>query len=569
MMDHAKLAQLLFPHVTKTPQQVLEEIFPPRQLKEGALVTRFAPSPTGFLHIGGLFVSMICERAAHTSGGKVFLRIEDTDKKREVEGGVQQIVQGLRAFGINFDEGPIGEDNAQVGDYAPYIQSRRAEYYHVFCKDLVEKGLAYPCFCTAEEITELRARQEEKGITPGYWGEDAKCRDLTLEQIEENLKAGKPYVMRMRSPGKPGDRVKYKDVIRGDIEMEANFVDVVLLKSDGIPTYHFAHIVDDTTMRVNQVIRGDEWIASVPIHLQMFWLCGLKAPKYGHIAPIMKEEDGSKRKLSKRKDPEAAVDFFVEEGYPAEAVVEYLLTIANSNFEDWRKQNKTAHYNEFPFKLNKMSASGALFDMMKLNSVSADVISRMDNVQVYEQVLAWAQRFDAALYGLLAANPDYAKALFAIDRGGKKPRKDIVKWTDVAGYAAYFYDELFTRDEELEMDKDLQKQVLEAYQPVMNCADDKDTWFGKMKDICEPLGMSPDVKAYKAAPEQFKGHVGDVSAVVRMAICGRKNTPDLHAIMALLGQEKCLQRLQEYKSVLEGKKPCTNTIPGHTGFVIK
>jgi glutamyl-tRNA synthetase len=283
----------------------------------------------------------------------------------------------------------------------------------------------------------------------------------------------------------------------------------------------------------------------------------------------MKEEDGSKRKLSKRKDPEAAVDFFVEEGYPAEAVVEYLLTIANSNFEDWRKQNKTAHYNEFPFKLNKMSASGALFDMMKLNSVSAEVISRMSAEQVYDLVIDWAKNQDAALYGLLAANPDYAKALFAIDRGGKKPRKDIVKWTDVAGYAAYFYDELFTRDEELEMDKDLQKQVLEAYQPLMNCADDKDTWFGKMKDICEPLGMSPDVKAYKAAPEQFKGHVGDVSAVVRMAICGRKNTPDLHAIMALLGQDKCLRRLKDYMTELEGKPACTNAIPGHTGFVIK
>ena len=568
MMDHAKLAQLLFPNVTQTPQQLLEEVFPPRQLKEGALVTRFAPSPTGFLHIGGVFTAMVGERAAHTSGGRVILRIEDTDKKREVAGGVGQIVQGLRDFGINFDEGATGDDS-ESGDYAPYTQSKRARYYHVFCKDLVEKGLAYPCFCSAEEIAQLRAGQEEQGVTPGYWGEYAKCRDLTLEQIEENIKAGKPYVMRMRSPGKPGDRVKYKDGIRGDIEMEANFVDVVLLKSDGIPTYHFAHIVDDTLMRVNQVIRADEWIASVPIHLQMFWLCGLKAPKYAHVSPIMKEEDGSKRKLSKRKDPEAAVDFFVEEGYPAEAVVEYLLTIANSNFEDWRKQNKTAHYNEFPFKLNKMSASGALFDMMKLNSVSADVISRMDNLQVYEQVLAWAQRYDAALYGLLAANPDYGKALFAIDRGGKKPRKDIIKWKDVAGYAAYFYDELFTRDEALEMDKDLQLQVLEAYTAVMDCQDDKDTWFGKMKDICEPLGMSPDVKAYKAAPDQFKGHVGDVSAVVRMAICGRRNTPDLHAIMALLGQEKCLCRLDEYKAILEGKKPFADAIPGHTGFVIQ
>ncbi len=549
MMDHAKLAQLLFPNVTSTPQQLLEEVFPPRGLKEGAAVTRFAPSPTGFLHIGGVFTAMVGERTAHSTGGRVILRIEDTDKKREVAGGVNQIVQGLRDFGICFDEGATGDDT-ELGDYGPYTQSKRAQYYHVFCKDLVEKGLAYPCFCSAEEIAALREQQEKDGLTPGYWGEHARCRDLSLEEIEQNLAGGKPYVMRMRSPGKPGDRVKYKDGIRGDIEMEANFVDVVLLKSDGIPTYHFAHIVDDTLMRVNKVIRADEWIASVPIHLQMFWLCGLKPPKYAHVSPIMKEEDGSKRKLSKRKDPEAAVDYFVQEGYPAKAVVEYLLTIANSNFEDWRKMNKEADYNQFPFKLNKMSASGALFDMNKLNSVSAEVISRMTAEEVYEGALGWARRFDDKMYGLLAARPDYARALFAIDRGGKKPRKDIVRWTDVPGYAAYFYDELFACEEELELDKALQKQVLEQYLPLMDCADDKDTWFGKMKQICEPLGMSPDVKAYKAAPDQFRGHVGDVSAVVRMAVTGRKNTPDLHAIMALLGQETCLRRLKDYQAKL-------------------
>ena len=550
MTDYAKLAQLLFPHVTQTPQQLMEAQFPPRQLKDGAQVTRFAPSPTGFLHIGGVFSAMVSERVAHTTGGRVILRIEDTDKKREVEGGVSLIAQGLREFGITFDEGATG-DGAEEGAYGPYTQSRRAEYYHVFCKDLVEKGLAYPCFCTAEEIAQLRARQEEQGVTPGYWGADARCRDLTLEQVEENLRAGKPYVMRLRSPGKPGGRVRFKDAIRGDIEMEENFVDVVLLKSDGIPTYHFAHIVDDTLMRVTQVVRGDEWIASAPIHLQLFWLCGLKAPKYGHIAPIMKEENGSRRKLSKRKDPEAAVSFFTEEGYPAEAVMEYLLTIANSNFEDWRRQNKTAHYTEFPFKLNKMSASGALFDLKKLNSVSAEVISRLTAEEVYDQASAWAQHYDGELYSLLAADPAYAKALFAIDRGGKKPRKDIVRWKDVSGYAAYFYDGLFAREETLELDRDLQKQVLEAYLPVMDCADDKDTWFGKMKELCPALGMSPDVKAYKEHPEQFRGHVGDFSAVVRMAVTGRKNTPDLHAVMSLLGQETCLRRLKEYRALLD------------------
>lgn len=545
MSDSIRLAQLLFPNITKTPAQLLERQFPPRGLKEGAQVTRFAPSPTGFLHIGGVFSAMISERVAHTTGGRAILRIEDTDKKREVAGGVQLIAQGLKDFGIAFDEGAM-DDESESGDYGPYTQSRRAEYYHVFCKELVEKGLAYPCFCTAEEIDAIRQGQEAQGVTPGYWGEYARCRELTVEQVEEKLKSGLPYVVRLRSPGKPGGRVKFKDAIRGDIEMEENFVDVVLLKSDGIPTYHFAHVVDDTLMRVTQVVRGDEWIASAPIHLQLFWLCGLKAPKYAHIAPIMKEEDGSRRKLSKRKDPEAAVSYFTQEGYPADAVMEYLLTIANSNFEDWRRQNKDAHYSSFPFKLNKMSASGALFDLKKLQSVSAEVISRMTAEEVYVQASAWAQRFDPELYALLTRNADFAKALFAIDRGGKKPRKDIVRWSDVRSYAAYFYDELFQREETLEMDADLQKQVLEAYLPVMDCTDDKDSWFGKMKELCPALGMSPDVKAFKAAPEQFRGHVGDVSAAVRMAIAGRKNTPDLHAIMALLGQETCEKRIRDY-----------------------
>lgn len=545
MTDPIRLAHLLFPHVTQTPAQLLAERFPPRKLKEGAQVTRFAPSPTGFLHIGGVFSAMVSERVAHTTGGVAILRIEDTDKKREVAGGVSLIVQGLKDFGIVFDEGARGE-NEEEGRYGPYTQSRRAEYYHVFCRELVEKGLAYPCFCTAEELDELRAKQERENVTPGYWGEYALWRDRPLEDVEAALAAGKPYVMRLRSPGKPGGRVKFKDAIRGDIEMEENFVDVVLLKSDGIPTYHFAHVVDDTLMRVTQVVRGDEWIASAPIHLQIFRLCGLKAPKYAHIAPIMKEEDGSKRKLSKRKDPEAAVSYFTEEGYPAQAVMEYLLTIGNSNFEDWRRQNREANDTAFPFRLNKMSASGALFDLQKLQSVSAEVIARMSAEEVYHQASAWAQRFDEELFALLTRDPAFAKGLFSIDRGGKKPRKDIVRWQDVRGYAAYFFDELFVREEELDMSAALQRQIVERYLPVMDCSDEKDAWFDRMKDLCPELGFSADVKAYKAAPEQYRGHVGDVSAVIRMAITGRRNTPDLHAIMALLGQETCQKRLGDY-----------------------
>lgn len=550
MTDSHRLAQLLFPHVSETPAQLLEQQFPQRQQREGAVVTRFAPSPTGFLHIGGVFTAMVAERAAHTTGGTVILRIEDTDKKREVSGGVELIVRGLRDFGIRFDEGATGDDS-ETGAYGPYTQSRRKALYHVFCKDLVEKGLAYPCFCTAEELEAVRQRQEEQGVTPGYWGEYAQtCRERSLEEIQALLEAGKPYVVRLRSPGKPGGRVKFRDLVRGDIEMEENFIDVVLLKSDGVPTYHFAHVVDDTLMRVNQVIRGEEWIASAPIHLQLFWLCGLKAPKYAHLSPIMKEEDGSRRKLSKRKDPEAAVHYFTQQGYPAEAVLEYLLTIANSNFEDWRKQNRDASCMDFPFQMKKLSPSGALFDHAKLDSVSGEVISRMTAEQVYTQAAAWAKTQDPALYARLTADPDYAKGIFSIDRGGKKPRKDILRWKDVSEYTAYFFDDTFVRTEGNELEPALQKQVLEAYLPLINAGDDKDAWFGKIKGLCQPLGFSPDVKAYKAAPEQYKGHVGDVSGVIRIALTGRKNTPDLHAILALLGQERCEARLRSYLNQL-------------------
>lgn len=550
MSDFDRLAALLFPDVTETPEELLETRFPPRPLPEGAQVTRFAPSPTGFLHLGGVFGALVDERTAHLSKGVCILRIEDTDKKREIENGVPLIVEGLSAFGIRFDEGPLAAC-AETGAYGPYVQSRRAPLYHVFAKELVRRGSAYPCFCTEEEIAALRAAQEAQGVTPGYWGDYARCRTLAPETVEENLRAGKPWVLRLRSPGKPGERVKFRDVVRGEIEMEANFVDVVLLKSDGIPTYHFAHVVDDTLMRVTQVVRGEEWIASAPIHLQIFWLLGLKPPKYCHTPTIMKEENGSKRKLSKRKDPEAAAGYFSDAGYPADAVVEYLLSVANSLFEDWRRQNPQAPWQAFPFRLNKLSSSGALFDLDKLNSVSGEVVARMSAAQVRDGATAWAEKHDRALFAALAADPAYAEKLFAIDRGGKKPRKDIAKWSDVRAYAEYFYDALWQTREEEELAPGLQKQILDAYLQVFDCADDKDTWFGKIRALCAPLGFSPDVRAYKAAPEQFKGHVGDVSAVIRVALTGRKNTPDLHAIMALLGQARCTARIRDYLRTLE------------------
>ncbi len=547
-MDHIKLAQLLFPHITKTAQEYREEIYPPRKLPEGAMVTRFAPSPTGFLHIGGVFTTLVNERCAHQTGGVLMLRIEDTDKKREQQDGISAILSGLDSFGIRFDEGVLKE--GEQGAYGPYTQSHRAEIYQAFCKDLVERGLAYPCFCTEEELAEIRKRQELDKALPGYHGAYARCRELTYEQIEEKIKAGMSYVMRLRSPGRPGGRVKYKDVIKGQIEMDENIVDIVLLKSDGIPTYHFAHAVDDSLMGTTHVIRGDEWVSSVNIHLQLFQVLGMKPPKFAHVAPVMKEEDGSKRKLSKRKDPEAAVSYFVEEGYPKESVIEYLLTLANSTYEDWRRANKDLPYTEYKFRLDKMGQSGALFDLKKLHSVSAEVISRFDAAKVAALAADWAKEHDPELYDCLSADPAYAEGLFAIDRGGKKPRKDIAKWSDVRAYCSYFYDALFERGETLEMDPALQKQVLEAYLPVYDPADGRDEWFERMKRLCPALGFAPEVKEYKAAPESYRGHVGDVSAVVRMAVTGRKNTPDLCAVMALLGKDRCTARIRAYMETL-------------------
>ena len=547
MSNNLKLAKLLFPDINETPEELMEKAYPDRGLKQGAAVTRFAPSPTGFLHIGGVFASMAAERTAHLSEGVCILRIEDTDKKREMDDGVSIIVNGLADFGIRFDEG-VHADGSESGQYGPYTQPKRKYPYHVFCKQLVEKGLAYPCFCTAEKISDIRAEQEKAGVTPGYWGDYAQeCRNRSIQEVEELINQGVPYVVRLKSPGKPGGRVKFRDLIRGDIEMEENFVDIVLLKSDGIPTYHFAHIVDDTLMRVTHVTRGEEWIASAPIHLQLFWLCGLKAPKYAHIPSIMKEDNGGKRKLSKRKDPEAAVSYFVEEGYPADAVMEYLLTIANSNFEDWRRQNKTVHYTAFPFALNKMSPSGALFDLAKLQNVSGAVISLMTAEQVLQGVLAWAERFDNQLYNVLSADKEKALAIFSVDRGGNKPRKDIAKWKEVRSYVSYFYDELREESgETLDLASEDQKAIIGKYLTVYSPEHDKDTWFATIKGICPELGFCPDVKQYKADPTGFKGHVGDVSSVIRVAVTGRKNTPDLHAVMAIMGKDAVLARLNEY-----------------------
>jgi len=544
LTDNEKLAELLFPDITLTPQQY-EERYPARNLPDGARVTRFAPSPTGFLHIGGLFAAMTARLTAKATGGVFFLRIEDTDKKREITDGVTEIVKGLSAFGITPDEGITGFD-VENGAYGPYQQSKRREIYQCFAKELVRKGLAYPCFCTEADLTALRERQEAQSVNKGYYGKWAACRNLTFEAQSQAVGAGRPYTLRLRSPGDESRRITFDDLVKGKIEMPENTQDIVLLKTDGIPTYHFAHAVDDHLMRTTHVVRGDEWIASVPVHLQLFKCCGFKPVKYAHIAPIMKEENGGKRKLSKRKDPEAAVSYYIEQGYPKESVIEYLLTLANSNFEDWRRANKDAPQSDFPFNLKKMSASGALFDLQKLNDVSKNVISLMTADEVYQAATAWAQQYDEVLYRLFTADEAFAKGIFRIDRGTAKPRKDIAKWSEVRDFVTYFYDALYTPDYTLpdNLTPAAAAEILRAYLNVYDHTDGKDAWFARIKELCAPLGYTPNVKEYKKDPQAFRGHVGDVSTVIRIAVSSRRNTPDLHAIMQLLGEEKVISRMR-------------------------
>lgn len=542
-MDYKALAEKLFPNIDKTPDY-WEEKYPLRNLKEGARVTRFAPSPTGFLHFGNLFTCLVSYKTAKDTDGVFYVRVEDTDQKRKVDGAIEVMLKGLSVYGIVPDEGVVGE-NEQVGDYAPYYQSERKEIYQTYAKSLVEQGLAYPCFMTPEELDEIRTAQENESIK-GIWGKWAKHRDLTLEEIEAHLKNGEAWTLRLKSPGTLDGKCRFDDLIRGKIEMPENVQDVVILKSDGIPTYHFAHAVDDHLMRTTHVMRGDEWIASVPIHLQLFRVLGFKPPKYAHIAPIMKEENGGKRKLSKRKDPEAKVTYYAEQGFPKESVTEYMLTLANSNFEDWRRMNKTESIDKFPVNLKKMSVSGALFDMVKLTDVSKNVICTMKAEKVFDLSYEWAKEYCPELAALYEKDTDRATAILNIDRENKKPRKDIAKWSDIPDYISYMYDETFTPCYELtgNATPELAVKVLEKYIDVVNLDDDKDAWFGRMKDICPAVGCTPNVKEFKQNPDDFAGHVGDVSTIIRVALTGRTNTPDLYSITALLGESTVKARLE-------------------------
>lgn len=548
MDNNKKLAELLFPGVDKTPED-FEAVYPPRELPEGARVTRFAPSPTGYLHIGGLFGALVDVLTAHSTGGVAYLRIEDTDKKREIDDGVSAIISGFNYFGVDFDEGVTGF-GTEKGAYGPYTQSHRAEIYHAVAKRLVENGLAYPCFCTSDELSQLRDRQESEGaLIRGYFGKWAKCRNLSLEEIEKNLAEGKPWVLRLRSSGSEDKRIVFDDVIRGKIEMPENIIDEVLLKSDGIPTYHFAHTCDDHYMRTTHVIRAEEWISSVPKHIELFRACGFRLPKYAHTPQVLKtdEETGDKRKLSKRKDPEAAVSYFVERGIPKESVLEYLLTLINSTFEDWRRANPKEDISKFPFNLKKMSSSGCLFDLVKLNDVSKNVISLMSAKQVYDNIAEWAKVYDPEFYEIFTADPAFSTEAVNIDRENPKPRKDIAKWSEVKEYFSYLYTPLYTPDYSLpeNISKADAAEIAEKYSGVFSLDDDKDEWFAKIKEMCEPLGFTPNVKEYKKNPDGFKGHVGDVSTVIRIALTSRRNTPDLYSIMKLLGADEIKSRLAQ------------------------
>ena len=553
-MDYNRLAELLFPHINTTPEE-MEARYPKRELPEGAKVTRMGPSPTGFMHLGNLYGALVDERLAHQSKGVFYLRIEDTDRKREVEGGVQMIIDAFKSFGLPFDEGATTD--GETGIYGPYRQSQRAEIYQTFVKSLVQRGMAYPCFCTEEELSAAHEQQEKNKENFGYYGKYAVWRDRPMEDIEAELAKGTPYVVRFRSEGSIEHKIRHEDLVKGKMEVTENDQDVVILKSDGIPTYHFAHVVDDHLMGTTVVVRGEEWLATLPVHLQLFRAMGWKAPKYAHTAQLMKidPETGGKRKLSKRKDPELALTFYAQEGYPVPAVLEYLMTLLNSNFEEWRRANPDLPMNDFQFTTKKMSGSGALFDIEKLRDVSKNVISRMTAEQVYNFVAEWSAVNDKEFNALLTRDPAFSKAYLAIGRGGKKPRKDIAKWSEVKDYFSYFYPMYYKKDYTLPENiapSDAEK-ILTEYLKVYNEEDEKDIWFQKIKELCEPLGFTPNVKEYKQNPEKYKGHVGDVSTVIRIAVTSRTNTPDLCAIMKILGKDETVSRIADainyYKEV--------------------
>lgn len=561
-MDHKYLSELLFPNVTETPEE-LEARFPERDLPEGAKVTRFAPSPTGFVHFGGLFPSMIGERLAHQSGGVFYLRIEDTDGKREIEGAAEALIKTLAHYGINFDEGAVLDENGMISDkgaYGPYKQSERGSIYHVYAKKLVSEGKAYPCFTTEKELEELNSVDKKTEIKNKDWHEAAekqreemlRAREFTIEEVEENLRAGNPFVLRILADGDPEKKTKFTDLVKGTLEIPENDEDFVLLKSDGIPTYHFAHAVDDHLMRTTHVIRGEEWLPSVAKHIMLFGYLSFKMPKYLHIAQLMRlDENGSKKKLSKR-DMGANMEDYKRMGYAPECVNEYVMTLLNSNYEEWHTANPEKAYTDFPFSIKKMSTSGCLFDFNKLDDVSKNVICKWSAERVYDCLTEWASEFDREFYDELTSDKEKAIAILAIGRGGKKPRKDFAVWSDVKDYMGFFYDRFFGIVDNIpeSFSQDDVKRALTDFEKTYDEADDVNAWFDKIKVIAANMGYAADMKEYKADPSAYKGSVADVSMFIRVAVTGKQNAPDLYTVMHILGREKTLERIHKMTEMI-------------------
>ena len=536
-------ADLLLPNIDKTIEDY-KKIYPNRNLSEGAIVTRYAPSPTGYVHMGALFSAFIASKMAKQTNGVFFLRIEDTDKKREIENGVTGIIKDLKNYGIKIDEGMISESE-WIGQYGPYIQSKRKEIYQTFAKHLIMNDLAYPCFCTEEDLENIRKEQESIKDRIGYYGKWARDRYLSHEEVIKRINNGEKYVIRLKSPGKFENKVIYDDLVKGKLELPENDLDIIIIKGDGLPTYHFAHLVDDYLMGTTHIIRGDEWLSSVPIHLQLFKVFGFKPPKYAHISPLLKEDNGTRRKLSKRKDPEAAISYYHEKGIPTQAVLLYLCTVANSNFEMWYLQNKDKTIDDFKLEFKKISASGSLFDVDKLLNISKNYISLLSAIDVYNNTLEYSKNYDNELFDLLTKYKDYSINVMNIEREQKKPRKDLAMFSDFRKQNWYMYDELFNNlnyEWQNITNKEDIKNILNLYISKYDVNDDKDTWFNKMKEVCDTLGYASDMKAYKENPNNYKGNIADVSNVLRVSLTTKSMTPDLYEIMKLLGKERMEKR---------------------------
>lgn len=544
-MDYNALAELLYSG-NGNSCDYYENMYPERNLPDGAMVTRFAPSPTGYLHLGGVFQVLVDERLARQSGGIFMLRIEDTDNKREIEGGIEAILDGIASIGVSADEG-VGY-KGDSGAYGPYRQSRRTEIYRTFAKRLVADGKAYPCFCSEERLAEMRSIQEAAKENLGYYGKYAACRNLTLQQVKEHIDAGDSFVLRFRADPE-GKREEFVDCVRGKLEFPANDMDMIILKSDGVPVYHFAHVVDDHLMRTTHVVRGEEWLATLPFHVQLFDAFGWKRPQYIHTATIMKSDNGGKRKLSKRKDPEAAVEYFLREGYPREALIDYLMMLLNSNFEEWRMENPDASYREFLFSTEKMSHSGALFDMTKLYDICKNMMSRMTAEKIYEDAAAWSEKYDPDFNRIFTLDRQRSVDIMSIGRGGEKPRKDIGLFSEIPAYTAFFFDEIFEPDYAglSQIPGEDAAQVLERYRDIYDPSDDQTEWFSKIRELAVSMGYAPDTKTYKKNREIYKGHSGDISMILRVAVTGRQNSPDLYQVMKILGTDKIYARLSAAK----------------------